>query len=119
MSHKEANNMKAKWEFFSILVLTTLLISCVTGQYMEMKPAENVEVLGTIQTTFYVNGSFRYRRTINSQAYITLLTEAQKQFHDINIDIRDISWVIGRQIDASNNYEYSAIGKVVKPQKNP
>jgi len=110
--------MKTKLAVFSVIVLTGLMISCATGQYMEMKSNEQVEVLGTVQSTFSVTGSFRYRNVINRQAYISLLTEAQNKYPDTVIDIRDISWAIGSADAPNNNYEYSAIGKVIKLTKN-
>jgi hypothetical protein len=42
------------------------------------------------------------------------LAEAQNKYPDINIDIRDIAWAIGQGDAANNNYEYTAIGKVIK-----
>ena len=83
-----------------------------------MKSSERAEIIGTVNSTFYVNGSFRYRSTINKQAYISLMAEAQKQYPDAIVDIRDISWAIGQGDAANNNYEYSAIGKVIKLPKN-
>jgi len=106
--------MKVKFEILSVILITGLLVSCVTGDYMAMKPSENVEVLGIVQTTFNVTGSFRYRSTINRHAYISLMAEAQRQYPEINIDIRDISWAIGKGDASNNNYEYSAIGRVTK-----
>ena len=106
--------MKTKLGFCSVVLLVVLFVSCVTGQYMEQKQPDNAQVLGAIQSTFYVTGAFRYRRTINMQAYINLLAEAQKQYPDTMIDIRDISWVIGQSDAANNNYGYTAIGKVIK-----
>jgi hypothetical protein len=109
--------MKPKIGIFLVIALTGLLISCATGQYMELKPSENTEILGTVQTAFMVNGSFRYRSTINSQAYISLLAEAQRQFPDAIVDIRDIIWAMGRADTANNNFEYTAIGKVIRLQR--
>jgi hypothetical protein len=80
---------------------------------MQTKPPESAEILGTVQSTFAINGGFRYRSVINTQAYISLLTEAQKKYPDTTIDIRDISWAIGKQLETSN-YEYVAFGKVIK-----
>jgi hypothetical protein len=105
-------DMKTKFGMPLLFVLTGLFVSCVTGEYMKLNSKENAEVLGYVQSTFFVNGSFRYRNTINTQAYITLLAEAQNKYSDINIDIRDIAWAIG-QGDAANNYVYTAIGKVI------
>jgi hypothetical protein len=52
------------------------------------------------------------------QAYISLLAEAQRKYPDTHIDIRDISWAIGKQLDPPN-YEYAALGKVVKRSPVP
>jgi len=106
--------MKIKIGIFLVIVLTWLLISCATtGEYMPLRASEQAAILGAVQSTFSVNGGFRYKRTVNRQAYITLLTEAQNKYPDINVDIRDISWVVGT-MDYANNYEYTAIGKVIK-----
>ena len=110
--------MKAKFKVFSVLLVTVLLVSCVTGDYMAMKSSEHTEVLGMTQATFNINGAYRYRRTINMNAYFALMAEAQKQYPDIDVDVRDISWAIGQGDSVNNNFEYSAIGKVVKAQNN-
>ena len=109
--------MKTMLGIFWVILLVGLLVSCATGDYMTMKSSENAEILGVVRTTFNVTGSFRYRSTINRNAYISLMTEAQKQYPGIIVDIRDISWAIGQGDAASNNYEYSAIGKVIKAPK--
>jgi hypothetical protein len=106
--------MKTKIGIFLVIALTGFVISCTTGQYMALKDNENVEILGTVQTTFNVTGSFRYRSVINTQAYINLLAEAQKKYPDILVDIRDISWAIGGGDAANNNYLYNATGKIIK-----
>jgi hypothetical protein len=71
-----------------------------------------METLGVVQASFVITGSFRYRSVINNQAYIHLLAEAQEKYSD-DIDIRDITWAIGKMLE-NNNYEYTAIGRVVK-----
>jgi hypothetical protein len=86
----------------------------VTGQYMPLQASKNEQVIGTVQSTFVITGSYRYRSAINMQAYISLVAEAQKKYPDTNIDIRDISWAIGKQDATTNNFEYSALGKVIK-----
>ena len=106
--------MKRKLWIFSVIALVGLLTSCTTGQYMTLKSNEKVEVLGTVQTTFNVTGAFRYRKVINTQAYINLLAEAEKKYPDSLVDVIDISWAIGGGEAANNNYEYNAIGKVIK-----
>jgi len=106
--------MKKKLGFVSVILITGMLLSCTTGNHMVMKPSEQAEILGTVQSTFHVTGSFRYRNVINQQAYISLLAEAQRQHPDILVDIRDILWAIGGGDAANNTYEYSATGKVIK-----
>ena len=106
--------MKRKIWIFSVMALVGLLVSCTTGQHMTLRSSEKVEILGTVQTTFNVTGAFRYRRVINTQAYINLLAEAEKKYPDTLIDVRDISWAIGGGEAANNNYEYTATGKVIK-----
>jgi len=106
--------MKAKFGILAGFIITGLLVSCVTGDYMAMKTSENVEVLGIVQTTFNVTGAFRYRSTINRHSYISLMAEAQRHYPGIIVDIRDITWAIGKGDASNNNYEYSAIGKVIK-----
>ena len=98
---------------FFLAALIVSMLSCTTGQYMNLRDNENTEVLGIVKTDFSINGSFRYRRAINSQAYMNLLAEAQKEYSGV-IDIRDITWAIGKSDTANNNYEYTAIGKVIK-----
>ena len=98
---------------FLTSVLVALLFSCTTGNYLTLKSSERVEILGTVHTTFVVTGSFRYKSVINNQAYINLLAEAQKEYSG-NIDIRDITWVIGEGSAADNNYTYTAMGKVIR-----
>ncbi|MCL2067098.1 MAG: hypothetical protein FWG99_06500 [Treponema sp.] len=105
--------MKTKIWIMALVLLTGMLMSCTTGQYMTLKSSENAEVLGTVQATFNVTGSFRYRKVINNQAYMHLLAAAQKEYQGV-IDIRDIRWAIGQSDSANNNYEYTAVGKVIK-----
>ena len=105
-----------KKRFFGCLVLLVLigsLFSCTTGQYMTIRRGENEEILGTINADFTITGSFRYRKVINTQAYIHLMAEAQKVYEG-NIEVQDISWAIGEGDSANNNYRYTAIGKVVR-----
>jgi len=110
--------MKTKLMFLSVVLLAGLMMSCTTGQYMTLKSVDNVDILGIIHTTFSITGAFRYRSVINAQAYMSLLAEAQKVYSGV-IDVGDITWAIGKSDTANNNYEYTAVGKVVrKPQNN-
>ena len=105
-------NRKIIWVCFVLLVLACLS-SCTTGQYMALHRGENAEILGTVSTDFTITGSFRYKKVINTQAYIHLLAEAQKEYSG-NIDVRDITWAIGGGDAANNNYQYAAVGKVIR-----
>ena len=107
--------MNAKKTLLPFILFASIvcLYSCTTGQYMSLSKNENIEILGTVSTDFTITGSFRYRSVINTQAYIHLLSEAQKEYPG-NIDVRDISWAIGSGDAANNNYQYNAIGKVIK-----
>ena len=90
--------------------------SCTTGRYMTLKNKENVEVVGNVSASFVITGAFRFRSVINTQAYINLLGEAQKEYQG-EIDVRDINWVIGENLE-NNNYTYTAIGKVVRTKNS-
>ena len=105
--------MKTKIWAILLVLLAGVFIACTTGQYMTLKSTEKVEILGIIQATFNVTGSFRYRKVINTQAYMHLLAAAQKEYSGV-IDIRDITWAIGQSDSANNNYEYTAVGKVIR-----
>ena len=94
-------------------VLLVFLLSCATGQYMSMRSSEKADALGIVKTDFSITGSFRYRRAINSLAYMNLLAEAQKEYSG-GIDVRDITWAIGKSDTANNNFEYTAIGTVIR-----
>ena len=98
---------------FVLLVLIGSLFSCTTGQYMTMRKSETADILGTVSTDFTITGSFRYRNVINNQAYIHLMEEAQKAYQG-NVDVRDISWAIGGGDSSNNNYQYNAIGTVIR-----
>jgi hypothetical protein len=91
------------------LLVVGLLFSCVTqGQYKPASASDNAAVAGTVSASFTTSSISK--EAVNSQAYIALMVEAQKT-HDGNIDIRDITWVIGKS-DGPNR-EYAAIGKVI------
>ena len=98
---------------FFLTALVASLLSCATGQYMGLKAGEKTEVLGITRTSFEISGAFRYRRAINNQAYMNLLSEAQKEYPGL-VDIRDITWAVGKSDTANNNYEYTAIGTVIR-----
>jgi hypothetical protein len=90
-----------------------LEVSCAsTGNFMPLEPNETV--LGTVQATFVARNTLNGRDALNTQAYIKLLEAAQWKYgQDVPIDIRDIVWVSGRDVDTQNK-EYAATGKVIR-----
>jgi len=98
-----------------IMLIAGLSVSCASsGHYMPL--SNNEPVIGTIQANFVVRSSLFFlqsaKDTVNTQAYIHLMEEANKKFNGI-FEIRDIVWVTGRSID-NENTEVSATGKVVQ-----
>jgi hypothetical protein len=92
------------------LLAVGLLFSCVTqGQYKPANASDNAAVVGTVSASFITSSISK--DAVNSQAYIALMAEAQKTYSG-NIDIRDITWVIGKTDE--QNREYAAIGKVTR-----
>jgi len=98
------------------LLLTAAVASCsTTGEYMPLSNGETV--IGTAQASFSVRSSFfsmkKVRDAINTEAYIKLLEAAERKYPNSYIDIRDIVWVTGRQVDPQNT-EIAAAGKVIQ-----
>jgi hypothetical protein len=90
------------------------MASCAsTGQFMPLSSGETV--IGTVQADFTARKTLGGRDAINTQAYIKLLEAAQRQYarDSVQIDIRDIVWVSGKDVDETNT-EYAASGKVVR-----
>lgn len=109
--------MKSAIKFIlTAFILISVTVSCsTTGEY---KPLSNGEtVIGTTQVSFNVRSSFftmkKVRDAINTEAYIKLLEAAERKYPNSNIDIRDIVWVTGRQVDPQNT-EIVAAGKVIQ-----
>jgi hypothetical protein len=91
-----------------------LAASCAsTGNFMPLSSGETV--IGTVQASFVERNTLNGRDAINTQAYIKLLEAAQERYavNDVQIDIRDIVWVSGKDVDPENK-EYAATGKVVR-----
>jgi hypothetical protein len=97
------------------ILLVTMTVSCAsTGNFMPLAQGETV--LGTVQVSFMARNTLNGRDALNTQAYIKLLEAAQgKHGRDTPIDIRDIVWVSGKEVDTQNK-EYVATGKVVQIQ---
>jgi hypothetical protein len=93
------------------------LASCAsTGNFMPLSPNETV--IGTVQTSFVARNTLNGRDALNTQAYIKLLEAAQQQYSrndqgGVPVDIRDIVWVSGRDVDNMNK-EYAVTGKVIQ-----
>jgi hypothetical protein len=84
--------------------------SCASmGQYMPL--AKDEIPMGNVQATFVANDTWFNHAAINTLAYIKLLEAAQSKYQG-NIEIRDIQWVSGREVDRLYK-EISATGKVV------
>jgi hypothetical protein len=108
-----------KLPFIPAAVLIGIMVSCAsTGNFMPLAPNETV--VGTVQTTFVARNTLNGRDAINTQAYIKLLEAAQQQYSrgetgSSAIDIRDIVWVSGKEVDTQNT-EYAVTGKVIQSQ---
>jgi hypothetical protein len=93
----------------------SLLISCAsTGEYMPVSGDETV--IGTVQGNFVLSStSFitkSSRDKVSQQAYVILMEAAGKKYPGA-IEVRDIVWVTGR--DINNQYkEVTATGKVIR-----
>jgi hypothetical protein len=96
-----------------VSLLAGLAASCAsTGNFMPIVSGETV--IGTVQASFMARNTLNGREALNTQAYIKLLEAAQGKYgRDTAIDIRDIVWVSGQEIDNLNK-EYTATGKVVR-----
>jgi hypothetical protein len=87
------------------------VVSCAsTGQFMPLAQGETI--IGNVQVTFVAKDTWFTRDAINTLAYIRLLEAAQQKYQG-NIEVRDIQWASGREID-NQNKEISAAGKVIE-----
>jgi hypothetical protein len=106
-----------KLPFVLTIMAIGFLASCAsTGNFMPLAPNETV--IGTIQATLVARNTLNGRDAINTQAYIKLLEAAQQQYSrndqgGVPVDIRDIVWVSGREVDNMNT-EYAVTGKVIR-----
>ena len=102
---------------FAVLFLSALAASCsTTGEYMPL--SDDDVVIGTVQATLVFRSTFfsmkRVRDAINTEAYIKLLEAAEIKYSG-SIDIRDIVWVTGRQLDNDpTSTEVFVAGKVIR-----
>lgn len=81
-----------------------------------MPLAQGETALGTVQASFTARNTLNGGDALNTQAYIKLLEVAQVKYgRDASIDILDIVWVSGKDVDSMNK-EYAATGKVVQVQ---
>ena len=99
------------------LLLTILAASCsTTGGYMPL--SDDDVVIGTVQETLIFRSTFFFlksvKNAINTEAYIKLLGAAGRKYPG-NIDIRDIVWVTGRNVDKDpTSTEIFVTGKVIR-----
>jgi hypothetical protein len=93
--------------------LAGMAVSCAsTGNFMPLSSGETV--IGTVQASFTARNTLNGRDALNIQAYIKLLEAAQGTYgQEALIDIRDIVWVSGQEVDNLNK-GYTATGKVVR-----
>jgi hypothetical protein len=109
--------MLQKLPFMFAAMAIGIMVSCAsTGNFMPLAPNETV--IGTVQTTFVARNTLNGRDALNTHAYIALLEAAQQQYprNDLGgvpVDIRDIVWVSGRDVDNTNK-EYAVTGKVIQ-----
>jgi hypothetical protein len=100
------------------LLLTIFAVACsTTGGYMPLKEGE--VVIGTVQETLAVKSTFFFMKkvkdAINTEAYIKLLDSAGLKYPDTAIDIRDILWVTGRNVENDPTLtEVFVTGKVIR-----
>jgi len=96
-----------------VSLIMGLAASCAsTGQYMPLDTHDTV--IGIVQISFTVRNTINGREALNILSYAKLLEMAQLQY-GTPVDVRDIMWASGQQIDNLNT-EYSATGKVIKIQ---
>jgi hypothetical protein len=110
-------NISRKMPLMLSAVVIGFLASCAsTGNFMPLSPNETV--IGTVQATFVARNTLNGRDALNTQSYIKLLEAAQQQYSrndqgGVPVDIRDIVWVSGREVDNMNK-EYAVTGKVIQ-----
>jgi hypothetical protein len=94
-----------------ITFITFGIVSCVSmGQFMPLVKGETV--VGTVQTTFAARDTWFTHDAVDTLAYIKLLEAAEAKYEG-HIEIRDILWVSGREVDVRYK-EISATGKVIR-----
>jgi hypothetical protein len=99
-----------------VSLIVGLVASCAsTGEYMPLKESETV--IGTVQTTFFVQSSFFFMKsvkdTVNKQAYVRLMEIAGQKYFG-SIDLRDIVWITGNKSSDNTKTEIFATGKIVR-----
>jgi TolB-like protein len=95
------------------VVLFWLIFFCTSTLWAQKvyKPSnQNDNIIGSVQTTFEAIAGLGSK--VNEAAYIALLEMAKKEYQG-NIDIRDITWVMGKKAKGYGMYEFSSNGKVI------
>jgi hypothetical protein len=100
------------------VVLGLIFVFCTStllAQNLYKPLGSNENVIGAITAKFEaigVNPNYAAGRAlVNEPAYIALLEAAKKEYQG-NIDVRDVSWVLGKRVKGGT-FEYSASGKVI------
>ena len=98
------------------LLLSVMTVSCATtGQFMPASFTDSV--IGTVQADFVAVETWFTKDAINTQAYIQLLKKANSRYSE-PVDIRDIVWTTGKNLDGLNK-EIVATGRVIRIGQYP
>jgi len=92
------------------IAVTFFCASTVWAQktYKPSKPNDNI--IGSVQIVLETQAG-QGQKAYDEAAYIALMSAAKQEYQG-NIDIRDITWVLGKRIKGLT-YEFSANGKVI------
>jgi hypothetical protein len=111
MFYNKPPKIKVLLCFLAVAVaFATAFTSCASmGQFMPLTRSETP--IGNVQASFVAKLTWFTHDAVNTLAYIKLLEAAEAKFEG-NIEIRDIQWVSGRQVENLHD-EIFATGKVI------
>jgi len=93
-----------------VFVVVTFFCASTAWAQKVYKPSNsNDNIIGSVQTVFIASGT---RKAMDEAAYIALLSAAKQEYQG-NIDIRDVTWVVGKKNQSTGSYEFNANGKVI------
>ena len=104
------------WFISCTAMVPASLAPTAASPYLQSSPDENI--IGTVRATFESRPVMRVygipvgRDEANQAAYSALLEAAQREFQG-NVDIRDITWVMGQRVGRSPMMGFTANGRVV------